>query len=109
MIFVCCVRFSLAGACAVCVCVCVCGVKQKEHNSVQGRPSPPNQILLLCIPEGTEETNPKYLGQILSIPAASSYSETTRQQKPGQMLAVMDTRRAFSWKSRQRKEKCQQK
>lgn len=67
--FVCCVRFSLAGAC-----LCgVVGVPQEEHNSVQGLPSPPNQTLLKFIPEGTKETNPKYLSQILCIPAEIGY------------------------------------
>lgn len=53
MAFVCCVRFHLARAD-----MCVGGVIQEEHNSVQGLPSPPNQTLLLFIPEGTKETNP---------------------------------------------------
>lgn len=37
----------------------------QKYNNVQGLPSPPNQTLLLFIPEGTKEANPKYLSQIL--------------------------------------------
>lgn len=61
--------------------------------------STPNQMLLLFIPESTKETNPKYLSEILHIPAESSLSEMKTQQNMEQIPAEMDRSRVFTGKA----------